>query len=255
MDLASLIVTLILLALFAGALYFGYQKLVVDDVFELTQEPVEVSTPMEPSATPSSSDVPGVDSVKGRPLRSAYSNQSHSGAPIHYYAGGGDIVPKGMAKTASVCYEASKARGINNWAWDRKDKRCFAYTDSSLFTVMNDNALVQDKGRYIIGCTEPGVTVAQGCVDFSGGDKVRGVLPDHTGMGGVTNGMNLEECRKYLRDQGYDSGFYVSDRHWGPYCYYYNNTEDLRGYTGNNNDTGHITMCSDPSKKVINACQ
>jgi hypothetical protein len=93
---------------------------------------------------------------------------------------------------------------------------------------MNDNALVQDKGRYIIGCTEPGVTVAQGCVDFSGGDKVRGHLPDHTDMGGVTNGMNLEECRKYLRDQGYDSGFYVSDRHWGPYCYYYNNTEDLR---------------------------
>jgi hypothetical protein len=114
--------------------------------------------------------------VKGRPLRSAYSNQSHPGAPIHYYAGGGDIVPKGMAKTASVCYEASKARGINNWAWDRKDKRCFAYTDSSLFTVMNNKDYVQDKGRYIIGCTEPGVTVAQGCVDFSGGDKVRGYL-------------------------------------------------------------------------------
>jgi hypothetical protein len=250
MDLASLIVTLILLALFAGALYFGYQKLVVDDVFELTQEPVEVSTPMEPSATPSSSDVPGVDSVKGRPLKPTTANKS-----IHYYAGGGDIVPKGMAKTASVCYEASKARGINNWAWDRKDKRCFAYTDSSLFTVMNNKDYVQDKGRYIIGCTEPGVTVAQGCVDFSGGDTVRGYLPDYTGMGDVTNGMNLEECRKYLRDQGYDSGFYVSDRHWGPYCYYYKDTEDLRGYTGNNNDMGHITMCSDPSKKVINACQ
>ena len=254
MDLASLIVTLILLALFAGALYFGYQKLVVDDVFELTQEPVEVSTPMEPSATPSSSDVPGVDSVKGRPLKPATANQS-----IHYYAGGGDIVPKGMAKTASVCYEASKARGINNWAWDRKDKRCFAYTDSSLFTVMNDNALVEDRSRYVVGCTEPGVTVTQGCVDFSGGDKVRGYLAmdvgPHTGMGDVTNGMTLEDCQKYLRDQGYDSGFYVSDRHWGPYCYYYNNTEDLRGYTGNNNDTGHITMCSDPSKKVINACQ
>jgi hypothetical protein len=250
MDLASLIVTLILLALFAGALYFGYQKLVVDDVFELTQEPVEVSTPMEPSATPSITDVPGVDSVKGRPLK-----PDHATASIHYYAGGGNIVPKGMAKTASVCYEASKARGINNWAWDRKDKRCFAYTDSTLFTVMNNKDYVQDKGRYIIGCTEPGVTVTQGCTDFSGGDKVRGYLSPHTDMGDVTNGMNLEECRKYLRDQGYDSGFYVSDRNWGPYCYYYPDTEDLRGYTGNNNDTGHITMCSDPSKKVINACQ
>src|SRR6056300_139 len=254
MDPGSLIVILILLALFAGALYFGYQKLVVDDVFDLTQEPTEPSTPTEPSAPPSSSDVPGVDSVKGRPLKPTTANKS-----IHYYAGGGDIVPKGMAKTASVCYEASKARGINNWAWDRKDKRCFAYTDSSLFTVMNDNALVEDRSRYVVGCTEPGVTVTQGCVDFSGGDKVRGYLAmdvgPHTGMGDVTNGMTLEDCQKYLRDQGYDSGFYVSDRHWGPQCYYYNNTEDLRGYTGNNNDVGAITMCSDPSKKVINACQ
>src|SRR6056300_1855456 len=268
MDPGSLIVILILLALFAGALYFGYQKLVVDDVFDLTQEPTEPTEPTEPSSTPSSSDVPGVDSVKGRPLRSTAciwdgATQScpdpNAYNPIHYYAGGGDIVPKGMAKTASVCYEASKARGINNWAWDRKDKRCFAYTDSSLFTVMNDNALVEDRSRYVVGCTEPGVTVTQGCVDFSGGDKVRGYLAmdvgPHTGMGDVTNGMTLEDCQKYLRDQGYDSGFYVSDRSWGPHCYYYNNTEDLRGYTGNNNDVGAITMCSDPSKKVINACQ
>jgi hypothetical protein len=251
MDPGSLIVILILLALFAGALYFGYQKLVVDDVFDLTQEPVEPSTPTEPSAPPSSSDVPGVDSVKGRPLKPTTANKS-----IHYYAGGGDIVPKGMAKTASVCYEASKARGINNWAWDRKDKRCFAYTDSSLFTVMNNKDYVQDKGRYIIGCTEPGVTVAQGCIDFSGGDKAKGYNSiHHVHFGAVSDGMSLEECRKYLRDQGYDMGMYISDSHWGPHCSYFPNPEDFRGFTGQNNDTGHVTMCSDPSKKVINACQ
>jgi len=177
--------------------------------------------------------------------------------PIHYYGGGGAIVPKGMAKTASVCYEASKTRGINNWAWDRKDKSCFAYTDSILFTVMNDNALVQDRSRYVVGCTEPGVTVAQGCVDFTSGNKVRGYLGDktHHSLGDVTNGMTLDDCRKYLREQGHDSGIYVSDRYWGPYCYYYSNAEDLRGYTGKNDDPGHITMCADPSKKVINGCQ
>src|SRR6056300_584895 len=265
MDPGSLIVILILLALFAGALYFGYQKLVVDDVFDLTQEPTEPTEPTEPSSTPSSSDVPGVDSVKGRPLRSTAciwdgASQScpdpNAYNPIHYYAGGGDIVPKGMAKTASVCYEASKARGINNWAWDRKDKRCFAYTDSSLFTVMNNKDYVQDKGRYIIGCTEPGVTVAQGCIDFSGGDKAKGYNSiHHVHFGAVSDGMSLEECRKYLRDQGYDMGMYISDSHWGPHCSYFPNPEDFRGFTGQNNDTGHVTMCSDPSKKVINACQ
>jgi hypothetical protein len=218
MDPGSLIVMLILLALFAGAMYFGYQKVIVDDVFDLTQEPVEPSTPTEPSAPPSSSDVPGVDSVKGRPLRSTSRDRGNNRYySIHYYAGGGAIVPKGMAKTASVCYEASKARGINNWAWDRKDKSCFAYTDSSLFTVMDDNALVQDRSRYVVGCTEPGVTVAQGCVDFTGGNKVRGFLGDktHHSLGDVTKGMTLDDCQKYLREQGHDSGFYVTDRHWG----------------------------------------
>jgi hypothetical protein len=114
MDPGSLIVILILLALFAGALYFGYQKLVVDDVFDLTQEPTEPSTPTEPSAPPSSSDVPGVDSVKGRPLKPTTANKS-----IHYYAGGGDIVPKGMAKKRPVCVmrlpkpgELTTGRGI-----------------------------------------------------------------------------------------------------------------------------------------------
>jgi hypothetical protein len=168
MDPGSLIVMLILLALFAGAMYFGYQKVIVDDVFDLTQEPVEPSTPTEPSAPPSSSDVPGVDSVKGRPDEKYYVLITQSGSlyPISYYGGGGDIIPKGQAKTASVCYEASKARGINNWAWDRKDKRCYAYTDSTLFTVMNDNTKIEDKSRYVVGCTEPGVTVAQGCTRF-----------------------------------------------------------------------------------------
>ena len=248
---------LIILALFAGAMYVGYQKFVVEG--DLLKTPtVEPSTPTEPSPTPSSSDVPGVNSEKGRPLRSdSRKNSSSPWFPISYYGGGGDIIPVGQAKTASVCYEASKARGINNWAWDRKDKRCFAYTDSLLFTVMNDNALIEDKSRYVVGCTEPGVTVAQGCTDFTGGDKVKGWKDGHghVDMGAITKDMTLEDCRKYLREQGYDAGFYVSDRHWGPNCYYYPNAEDLRGWTGVNSDLGHVTMCSDPSKKVINGCQ
>jgi hypothetical protein len=67
--------------------------------------------------------------------------------------------------------------------------------------------------------------------------------------------MSLEECRKYAGEQGYDSFMYVSDRHWGPYCYYYPDAEELRGWTGNNSDLGHISGCVDPSKKVINGCQ
>jgi hypothetical protein len=251
MDPGSLIVMLILLALFAGAMYFGYQKVIVDDVFDLTQEPVEPSTPTEPSAPPSSSDVPGVDSVKGRPNGSKLSPSQ----VISYYGGDGDIIPKGQAKTASVCYEASKARGINNWAWDRKDKRCYAYTDSTLFTLMNDNTKIEDKSRYVVGCTEPGVTVAQGCTDFTGGNLVRGWLHGHVRMGDNTRTMSLEECRKYAGEQGYDSFMYASDRGWGPYCHYYPDAEKLRGWTGKNSDFGNISGCVDPSKKVINGCQ
>ena len=265
MDPGSLIAVLIILALFVGAMYFGYQKFVVEgDLFKTPT--VEPSTPTEPSPTPSSSDVPGVDSAKGRPLRSTSliwdptTNANKVPAeyyPISYYGGGGDLVPVGQAKTASVCYEKSKAMGLNNWAWDRKDKKCFAYTDSTLFTVMSDNALVEDRSRYVVGCTEPGVSVAQGCTDFMSGNKVRGFMGDktHVGLGASGNTMSLEDCQKHLREQGYDLGFYVSDRHWGPHCYYYPNAEDLRGFTGNNSDTGHVTMCADPSKKVINACQ
>ena len=258
MDPASLIVMLMILALFAGAMYFGYQKFVVEgDLFD-TQAPMEPSEPSEPSVTPSSSDVPGVDSMKGRPNpNGVYKDEAGKLFPISYYGGDGDIIPKGQAKTASVCYEASKARGINNWAWDRKDKRCYAYTDSTLFTMMNDNTKIEDKSRYVVGCTEPGVTVAQGCTDFTGGNLVKGWMNGigHTGMGDNTNTMSLEECRKYAGEQGYDSFFYVSDTHWGPHCYYYPDAEGLRGWTGDNSDPNHVSGCVDPSKKVINGCQ
>ena len=68
MDPVSLIVMLMILALFAGAMYVGYQKFVVEgDLFD-TQAPME---PSEPSVTPPSSDVPpggvsGVDNMRGR---------------------------------------------------------------------------------------------------------------------------------------------------------------------------------------------
>ena len=237
MDPASLIVMLMILALFAGAMYFGYQKFVVEGDLSDTQAPTEPSEPSEPSVTPSISDVPGVDSMKGRPLTSGQES---------IYGGGGSIIPKGEAKTASVCYEASKARGINNWAWDRKDKRCYAYTDSTLFTMMNDNAKIEDKSRYVVGCTEPGVTVAQGCTDFTGGNLVKGWMNGigHTGMGDNTNTMSLEECRKYAGERGYDSFMYASDRGWGPHCHYYSDAEKLRGWTGRQfRFRKHIGVC------------
>ena len=259
----SFIVTLIILALFMGAMYFGYKKFVVEGDLSDTQAPTEPSEPSEPSVTPSISDVPGVDSMKGRPEPSyVYKDAAGNSYPISYYGGAGggstgNIIPIGQAKTASVCYEASKARGINNWVWDRADKSCYAYTDSTLFTMMNDTNGIRDKSRFVVGCTEPGVTVAQGCTDFTGGNLVKGFTASaaHISMGSNTNNMTLEECRKHAGEQGYDSFMYVSDRHWGPYCYYYSDTEGLRGWAGNNSDPYHVSGCVDPSKKIINGCQ
>ena len=247
MDPGGLIVMLIILVLFAGAMYVGYQKFVVEG--DLLKTPtVEPSTPTEP---PSSSDVPGVDSAKGRPN----ANAVYSGQAILYY-GGGNTIPAGQAKTASVCYEASKARGINNWAWDRKDKLCFAYTDSNIFTAMNDNTNVEEKSRYVVGCTEPGVTVNRGCMDYTTGNLVKGITSTHAYTN--KNNVSFEDCRKIVRDLGYDAFIYTTNRYQGTIptqCYYYADAETLRGYTGDNNDISHMSGCTDPTKKVINACQ
>jgi hypothetical protein len=266
MDPVSLIVMLMILALFAGAMYVGYQKFVVEgDLFD-TQVPME---PSEPSVTPPSSDVPpggvpGVDNMRGRPKASV--------APqgVKWYGTTEKLVPDGEAKTADVCKEYSNSLGINNWGWDRQSKSCFAYIDSSFLSAMADPTNVDDKSKYIVGCTNPGVKVYEGCRDMASGNVVWG--DKYWWREGEDNGidfwnrgdppMSLEACRSLANDEGYDSFIYRTNRH--PHLGKYGHTqcvmikrpeELLTGWNGNLNDKSAMVMCVDPSKKVKDGCQ
>lgn len=250
MDPVSGIIALVLLIAFVYGMYVAYQKFVVEGgLFDVPDSsPTE---PTEPTSAPSPWDVPGVESERGRPSIAAV----HAGNPIHWYGGNDKLLGNDRAKTASVCYELSKARGIDNWGWDRKNKSCFAYVDSNLLTAMNDSTKVEGKSDYIVGCTEPGVSPAQGCMDFTGGDVVRGLTGDIHGI--INNGpVSFDQCRKIAQDKGYDTFLYTPNRYGGVHdavCWS-KDSEEMRGYTGNNTDMSHMVGCTNPSKKIINAC-
>ena len=179
MDPVGLIVMLIILALFAGAMYVGYQKFIVEG--DLLKTPAVESTPSstEESSSPAPGEVTGgvsgVDNMRGRPVASVAGPDG-----IKYYGGNDKLVPNKEAKTADVCKEYSASNGINNWGWDRINKSCFAYIDASILSAMTDKTKVEAPSQYIVGCTNPDVKVYDGCRDMTSGDVVWG----YTSTGG-----------------------------------------------------------------------
>jgi hypothetical protein len=261
MNLVSLIVVLILLALFAGAMYVGYQKFVVQGgLFETPTE--DIALPPQESSFRTPGEVPGgvsgVDNMRGRPKASVGLDGG-----VKWYGTSEKLVSDGEAKTADVCKNYSSTLGIKNWGWDRQSKSCFAYVDSSILSAMADKNNVDNKSKYIVGCTEPGVKVYQGCLDLTKGDVVWG----YTSTGGERpNGpgadkvMSFEACRAVANDEGYDAFGYRTNRHdhnkRSGSCFYYSDPEAaLTGWFGNFGDKSHMSACVDPSKKVSDGCQ
>lgn len=252
MDPISGLLTMLILIAFAYGMYLAYQKFVIEGGLFDTPAPEPIES-VQPAQAPSIWDVPGVNSERGRPTSAAV----HTGNSIKYYGNTEKLVGNGRAKTAGVCYEASKARGINNWGWDRKNKSCFAYVDSNILTAMSDSTMVEGKSDYAVGCTEPGVTPKQGCMDFTGGDVVRGDKST-SNSAELGNNVSFDQCRKTALNDGYDSFLYRTNRYNGTNinkCYGINNIEDIRGFTGDVTNMKELNACADPSKKVINACE
>lgn len=253
MDPISGLFTLLILIAFAYGMYVAYQKFVVEGGLFETPEPV-ITQPTTPAPTPSVWEVSGVNSERGRPSSDAV----YSGKKIKYYGGGEKLLANGRAKAASVCYDYSKSLGINNWGWDRKNKSCFAYIDSNILSAMSDATKVEGKSDYAVGCTEPGLSPKQGCMDFTGGDVVKGnKSTSHTTIG---TDISLEQCRKAAQDNGFDAFLYTTNRYQSATdhttkCWSLNNPEDLRGYTGDVTDISHLNGCTDKSKKIANACE
>lgn len=267
MDPVSLILTLLLLAATAAAAYFVYQKIIVaGGLFETTPTAPIVSEPTSSLGTPGevAGGVPGVDNMKGRPGSAAIVTGSDATAPskINYYGGGEKLIPNGDAKTADVCRDYSRTMGINNWGWDRRNKSCFAYIDGAILTAMGEKEAnkVEGKNEYIVGCTEPGLQVLDGCLDLTKGNLVKGFRSagGHTDVDNKV--MTVEGCRAYANENGYEAVGYRTNRHrninGNGSCFFYNDAETgLKGYVGDNTSIDHLSFCTDPSKKVIDGCQ
>lgn len=251
MDPISGLITLIVLIAFAYGMYLAYQKFVVEGGLFDTPAPAPVESTQVVQLV-SKGEVSGVNSEKGRPNSASV----HTGNSIFYYGGTEKLLGDGRAKTASVCYETSKTRGINNWGWDRKNKSCFAYVDSNILTAMSDKTKVEGTSQYVVGCTEPGVTPKQGCMNLTGGDAMRG-LPGSTHA--VIDGgpVSFDQCRKIAQEKGYDTFLYLPNRYAGgiPAQCWNKDSEEVRGYTGDVTDMNHIVACSDPTRKIANACE
>jgi len=186
----------------------------------------------------------------------------NAAAAIQYYGGNDKLVPKGEAKTADVCKEFAISNGINNWGWDRIDKSCFSYIDSSILSAMTDKNNIEEPSKYIVGCANPGVKVYDGCMDMTRlnpvwGFKIGGGIWYVAGPGKV---MSLEACRALANDEGYEAFGYRTNRHGSVTtdgsCWYYADPQaTLTGWVGNLPDKEHLTACTDPSKKVKDGCQ
>lgn len=262
MDPISGLLTMLILIAFAYGMYLAYQKFVIEGGLFDTPAPEPIES-VEPAQAPSIWDVPGVQSVRGRPdNRAVFGGTTGNDGTVYaansilYYGGNEKLLGNGRAKTASVCYEASKARGINNWGWDRNNKSCFAYVDSNILTAMSDPNKFTGKADYAVGCTQPGVSPLTGCIDFREGNVVRGNKSNNFAQ--LTRSVSFDQCRKISRDSGYDMFMYTTNRqNWvnPAVCWGINDTESVRGFTGNNSDVEHMNACADPSKKIVNACE
>lgn len=282
MDLGNLIVMLILLAIFGFVVYFGYQKVVVEGDLFKTQETVELpTTPSDGSITAPGEvmgGVSGVDNKKGRPAfaQASYNNDPAcnwvdvNGCPnrIPWYGSTENVVPAGQAKTADVCRDFSRSVGLNHWGWNRRDKSCFAYIDSSFLNAMSTSDGIEEPSKYIVGCTDSGVKVLDGCRDMTKGDVVWGAKPGVNVYDWQTNDpiiqswggiKSFEACRQEANDKGYDMFIYRGSRdpNASPagFCGWNKRPETFKGFTGNYANKGIMTACTDPSKKVVDGCE
>lgn len=172
-------------------------------------------------------------------------------------------VPLGQAKKAEDCRAASERMGHNSWGWRKKDGSCFAYIDSNLIARMYKPDLIDQSTlvNFVVGCTQPGMKVLDGCEDWTNGDRVRGKGGASTfvELTPVQRGISLDDCIAKGKAQGKDAILYFTNNRGYQSdvgrCHEIVDTNNLVGYTGNPTDIGNIQACTDPSKKIINGCE
>jgi len=215
----------------------------------------------------------GEDVLNGEP--------KFEGAFVYYPGTYGFSVKAGGAPTPKKCYEWAKRNGVNHWGCRRNDKSCFNYADPSILTLMRYRGATHNQTNVKIGCTEPGVKVMNGCLDWSKGNMVWGKLGDgklrkfivsgllrngdeRPGLENFMRTRSFEECRAAAAEKEYDAFVYTTNRHDNDpaTCYgVYNNSLDLYDFLGGKvgsdmiDDYRYITACTDPEKSVRTGCK
>ena len=217
----------------------------------------------------------GEDVLNGEP-------KIQEGALVYYPGTYGFSVKAGDAPTPKTCYEWAKRNGVNHWGWRRNDKSCFNYADPSILTLMRYRDDTHNQTNVKIGCTEPGVKVLNGCLDWSKGDMVWGKLGDGrlkkfkvsspefiesewwNDTRYLLRTTTLEECREAAVEEEYDAFVYATNREGNnpATCYgVYHDSLDLYDFLGGKvganmiDDYRYITACTDPGKSVRTGCK
>jgi len=171
------------------------------------------------------------------------------------------LVGAGQAKSWKDCQEAARREGYKSWGYRKGDRSCFAYNDNNFMMRMRDPNYITKAPDHVMGCTEPGQKLVEGCEDWTKGDRVRGIggSGNRRPLDPNPQGGSLEQCIAKGKAKGVEAIFYSTqnhqDRRYTSMCYEIQDPDNLVGFTGSKTDWHHIQACTDPSKKVINGCQ
>ena len=253
-----LAIILIIVAIVLGAIYWFMKQ-------EEEEEPV-VMEPVVVDTTPTGPEVDIADGIPKRVGNRFHLEGSREGnrrwALVHDYQQT-YIVPVGQAKTWADCQAAAKRLGLKSWIYNKTNKSCSAYVDNNYLARMREPRYVDpaQKTNFIVGCTDSGVTLGEGCENWVTGDRVRGSggSSRRVELEPKQQGISLDQCIQKGKSQGKDAIFYHTanfpDQRYAATCYEITDPDNLVGFMGTPNDYNHVQACTDPSKKIINGCQ
>ena len=253
-----LAIILIIVAIVLGAIYWFMKQ-------EEEEEPV-VMEPVVVDTTPTGPEVDIADGIPTRVENKYYQARSRDGNRKYNTVRDYQqtyIVPAGRAKTWADCQAAAKRLGLKSWIYNRGNQSCSAYVDNNYLARMREPKYVDpaQKTNFIVGCTDSGVTLGEGCENWVTGDRVRGAggALRKVELEPKQQGISLDQCIQKGKSQGKDAIFYYTnnytDQRYVATCYEINDPDNLVGLMGDPNDYNHIQACTDPSKKIINGCQ
>ena len=202
---------------------------------------------------------PSWDIVDGYPPTIANAAGQHvNGGSV---SGDWFLVASGDAMDPEDCKKAAIKAGSNNWGWRKNDKSCWSYKDSTFLTTYDKNTAT-GKTDHIMGCTLEGMKIKDGCrpsyrdSNILKGYPVVNMPSGHQELGETGEQYTMEECSQMAKNIGKTNWGYRTYHHaTAPFtCWTYNDSMDIKGFRGDNNNTTEVMGCVDPTKKLRDGC-